>query len=419
MITQSNAGILALDIGSGRLAGVVGTLTDKGFQVLSTGSNSHPTGFAKGKVVDFEQAKVDIKQTIARICYTSSVSIQYLLLNIHLKDSGGFNFCHNGLMYAKDIDSLPGEQLYMYQKLASQLNIELLGFVPDALAISKILLKESEKKRGVVLLDCGQNMTRGAVYIDGACCHLFELPLGGRHITNDIAYGLSVEQKEAEGIKIRYSKDPDDLELAVSKEFIGEIISARLREIFSLTYKELRSYLAEDNMKIILTGGMSKTRGVLESAKSCFHTDVLQRYYPAPDSAITVGSEWEIGPTGLLSHAAESTAIRKKLEVIDFATVYVPRVSIKDDKPVKSDIPAPSVYSKPVSSPPGHFEKEILSPVKINSSFSPAQSSKDSLVRKRESVENPFVRTVNGTPVEVQNSKGWLSEIKAVFEEMF
>jgi len=312
-MNRSNEGILALDIGSGKIAGVVGAVEGNGFQILSAGANNHPGGFKNGRVVDFKQALTDLKQTIARICYFSNVSIRYLILNTSLSNVD-FNFRQKGILLPENISqTMRASELLPFLDLVDRLNIELLGFIPDALAVSSVLVKAEEKARQVLLLDCGRNFVRGAYFQEGSCQQLFEVPLGGRHITNDIAYGLSLDRREAEGLKIRYSTDPDTIDMGMSVQFIAEITDARLKEIFSLVRQKANLFHPGNESLVVLTGGLSKTRGIMDVAKSLFGSHIMCRYYPVSDCEATVGSEWEIGPVGLLSLALESPEVREKL----------------------------------------------------------------------------------------------------------
>src|SRR3546814_16709088 len=57
---------------------------------------------------------------------------------------------------------------------------------------------------GVTLIDMGGGTTSLAVFYDGQLVHVDVVPLGGAHVTNDIARGLSTPQAHAERLKPLY-----------------------------------------------------------------------------------------------------------------------------------------------------------------------------------------------------------------------
>ena len=124
------------------------------------------------------------------------------------------------------------------------------------LAGAEAVLNEKDKSLGVMTIDFGAGTTSICVYEDNELIHLKVFPLGGNHITNDIAVGLKTYVDIAEEIKINegkaYSKKvnknefidgkkySDDLDERISKKFLAEIIEARLSEILDLIGEELK-----------------------------------------------------------------------------------------------------------------------------------------------------------------------------------
>jgi cell division ATPase FtsA len=309
-------GILALDIGGSQIAGVVGSVGVSGqLEILSTGSNNHPTGFRKGQIIDFEQAVTDMKQTIARVCYASSASIHYLLLNLAHARHLPVELSRQGLLLPSTLTSDAFEPLRPFQALAERFNIELLGFIPDALAVSQVILKQREKEEGVLLLDCGWDMIHGALYEKGHCQTVFEVPIGGRHLTNDLAYGLKISPREAESIKIKYSTDAEPMAAEFPVEFISEILEARLGEMFALILDKVKPFATAYSL-VIMTGGTSKTKGMAEIALKILGQPVLFRYYPVSECPVVIGAPWEMVPVGMLCTAMENETIRRRLGLI-------------------------------------------------------------------------------------------------------
>jgi len=149
-------------------------------------------------------------------------------------------------------------------------------FVFRPIAISRVVLKEEEMEEGVMLLDIGGGTTDIAIFKDKRFSYFTTLPVGGNHITNDLAVGLKVNLHEAERIKTKYGsallRDLDEyIEIdlsrskrSVSTRNIDEIVYPRCEEIISLIKKEL-SEVPEGDRAIngaVLTGGSALLGGM-------------------------------------------------------------------------------------------------------------------------------------------------------------
>lgn len=168
----------------------------------------------------------------------------------------------------------------------SGLEITNNAFVLAPLAAARSVLGKRQKELGVVLIDVGAETTGMAVYEEGALLHAKIIPIGGSHITNDVAIGLRIAIDAAEKIKrdFGYAVSSDigkkdkinlkdyDLQIEdvyVSRYYLSQIIEARLEEIFEHVNKELK-YIGKDGMLpegAVLTGGGIKIPGTVELAK--------------------------------------------------------------------------------------------------------------------------------------------------------
>ncbi|HQM16090.1 MAG TPA: cell division protein FtsA [Candidatus Woesebacteria bacterium] len=90
-------------------------------------------------------------------------------------------------------------------KCLNDLGIGVEGFVFSALAAADVCLTETEKELGVVLCDIGAGTTSYAAYVDGAIAYSGSIPIGARHITQDIALGCRIDREVAEQIKLYLS----------------------------------------------------------------------------------------------------------------------------------------------------------------------------------------------------------------------
>lgn len=166
-------------------------------------------------------------------------------------------------------------------------------FVLAPLAAARSVLGKRQKELGVVLIDIGAETTGIAVYEEGALLHTKIISIGGAHITNDIAIGLRIAIDAAEKIKRDFgyamasevSKkekinlkdyDPQTDDVYISRNYLAEIIEARLEEIFEHVNKELK-YIGKDGMLpegAVLTGGGIKIPGTIDLAKKVLRLPV-------------------------------------------------------------------------------------------------------------------------------------------------
>ena len=167
----------------------------------------------------------------------------------------------------------------------SDLGIDNRGALFSGLASSMAVLSDTEKELGVALIDIGGGKTDVCIYVDGALSYSASIPLGARHITNDIAVGLRVSLESAEKIKhfLSQSKLNDSKEeISIEKLNIEEapqkispktvidgIIRPRLEEIFEQVLAEIEKseYLTVIPSGSVICGGGAQTVGTVEAAK--------------------------------------------------------------------------------------------------------------------------------------------------------
>jgi cell division protein FtsA len=164
--------------------------------------------------------------------------------------------------------------------------------VLEPLASAEAVLYPDEKELGIVLIDIGGGTTDVALFRDGAIWHTAILPLGGDHITNDIAVGLRTPAADAEDLKRRYgcalatlvsSEETIDVPSVggrrprrLSRQILSEIIQPRVEEMFTLVARELTRAGFQDaaTAGVVVTGGTSIMEGVPELAEAVFDLPV-------------------------------------------------------------------------------------------------------------------------------------------------
>jgi len=170
----------------------------------------------------------------------------------------------------------------------SDLGINNNGFIFSGLASAETVLTDTEKELGVVLVDIGGGKTDICLYEDGSLAYSCSIPIGAKHITNDIAVGLRVSLDSAEKIKIFLSKKfknnnneeterlsdidlsqlnlPEHITESSTRTIIDGIIGARIEEIYKLIGEEIEKsgYANSIPSGLVITGGGALTTGMIE-----------------------------------------------------------------------------------------------------------------------------------------------------------
>lgn len=175
------------------------------------------------------------------------------------------------------------------ERCLSDLGIGNNGFIFSGLASAEAVLTDTEKELGVVLVDLGGGKIDICIFVEGALAYSTSIPLGARHITNDIAVGLRVSLESAEKIKLFLSRNlqgkepkkkieqldlaslnlPENVSEVSFKSLIDGIIGARLEEIYKLIGEEIEKSGYAQNIPsgLVITGGGSLTVGMLETGR--------------------------------------------------------------------------------------------------------------------------------------------------------
>jgi cell division protein FtsA len=170
-------------------------------------------------------------------------------------------------------------------KSCSRAGLRVNDLVLQPLASSRAVLTTEEQNLGVVVVDIGGGTSDIALFLEGSLWHTEVLPIGGNHLTNDIAIGLRTPASEAEKIKIKYGcalssmvKHEEMLDVPsvggrpprqLSRQILAEIIEPRVEELFGMVQQRLKKTGFEDMFAsgIVLTGGVALMEGVQEAAE--------------------------------------------------------------------------------------------------------------------------------------------------------
>nr|WP_230957606.1 cell division protein FtsA [Ehrlichia ruminantium] len=167
-------------------------------------------------------------------------------------------------------------------------NLSLAGCMSESYASGLSCITDDEKELGAMIIDIGGRYTSIGIFNKGKFVYADTIPLGGIHITNDIAYGLCVNAKDAERIKVLYGNamlihsdndgvveaDVGDEEiLSVLRSDLVRIIKPRVEEIFEIVSDRIGQQKSLIN-KIVITGGSSQLSNIKEVASSVLNKQV-------------------------------------------------------------------------------------------------------------------------------------------------
>lgn len=340
--------VVGLDIGTTEITVVVGQIVDESrLEIIGVGS-SPSRGLRKGVVINIEATVSSIAKAIADAETMAGCDVSSVVAAISGNHIKGFN--SHGIVAIKnkevsryDIDKvieaaravaipmdrevlhvLPQEFIIDEQdgireplgisgvrlesrvhivtgavasaqnivKCANRCGLGVRDIVVASLASARAVASAEEQELGVCVLDIGGGTTDIVVFQGGAVRHTAVVPVGGNHITNDIAAGLRTPIAAAEAIKrsygsalVRSESRDDSIEVpstggresrVLSQVVLAEIIEPRVLEIFNLVQRELiRSECSEFlTSGLILTGGCSSLGGISKVAEQVFNLPV-------------------------------------------------------------------------------------------------------------------------------------------------
>ncbi len=250
--------IVGLDVGTTKIAAIVGEVTESGLDILGIGTHaSH--GLKKGVVVQIESTVESIKRAVEEAEHMAGVEITSVYAgiaggHIHGQNSSGMTtvkdkevreadvarvieqaralaipvdreiihvlpqeFIIDGQDGIKDPIGMSGVRLEAkvhlvtaavtsaqnIVKCCNRCGLSVVETVLEPLASAYAVLDEDEMELGVAVVDIGGGTTDLAVFYDGAIVHTAVIGVGGSQLTNDIAFGLRTPMSEAERIKLR------------------------------------------------------------------------------------------------------------------------------------------------------------------------------------------------------------------------
>ncbi len=333
--------IFALDIGTTKICALVGAVRERQLQIIGLGIQPS-RGMRKGMIVDVNEASVSIAKAVEAAEQTSG----YHLSEAFVSMAGEHIGCTNSRgavaigrndtgVTTQDIEraldaaqaipvphnrqivhliprsftideqdgvrsplGMHGFRLEVEAHIVTAASSALqnlttctdnVGIAPNeyvlnAIASAEAVLEANEREMGVIVADIGGGTTDIALYMQGTVWHTKVIPVGGYHITNDIAIGLRAPYDVAEDVKIRFGDcrpgeiDPDYVftvepfggeKIQVGRQDLAHVIEARVEEMFQLILQEIQrsGYDGLLPAGIVLTGGSAQLRGITHVAE--------------------------------------------------------------------------------------------------------------------------------------------------------
>lgn len=182
--------------------------------------------------------------------------------------------------------------LKTYERVCEEAGLSARAFVLEPLASGEAVLTEDEREMGVVLVDIGGGTTDVSIFLEGAVWHTASIPVGGNHLSHDLAVALQCPLPVAEEIKKRYGYAAADRRLedgpidlagfgdsaqhAPTRREIAEVLSYRVADIFDLIQLEMKRSAYDGLLPagLVFCGGSAQLTGLKEAGRDFFELPV-------------------------------------------------------------------------------------------------------------------------------------------------
>ena len=333
--------ITALDVGSSKVSCAVAQLYDSGvFEVLGVGVQLS-SGVKAGVVIDMDDVITSIVNAVHTAEKMAGVTVRDVILSVngtHLKSSKfimemnvsghpidgadirralsqarearmdhTFQNLHtfptgyalDGMRGIRDPRGMFGDQLkvsahclrckasplYNLNACVEKSHLDVISYVAAPYASGLSCLVEDEMNLGAILVDMGGSTTSFAIFHGGQVSYAECLPIGGEHITKDIARCFSTTMSNAERLKTLYGSAlplvQDEREMIIvpqvgerrgdsanqlPRSSLIEIIKPRIEETFEYVKDRLQKagINPQGGQRVVLTGGASQMAGAKE-----------------------------------------------------------------------------------------------------------------------------------------------------------
>ena len=186
------------------------------------------------------------------------------------------------------------------ESCAARCQLEIESHVVAPYASGLACLVDDEKNLGGICIDMGGGTTSISVFLEGEVVYTGVIAMGGNHVTNDIARGLSTPVSHAERMKTLYGGcfvtgsdshetikvpligEDDGGENQIPRSTLADIIRPRVEEIFELVRAKIDEAGLDKGVgrRVVLTGGASQLSGVRRLAADMLGRQVRRGHPP-------------------------------------------------------------------------------------------------------------------------------------------
>lgn len=195
-----------------------------------------------------------------------------------------------GKKLGAELQIITAKNIYLrnLMQCAARAHLNVSEYVMASQASALSVLAPDEMDLGVTLIDMGGGVTSVAVFVGGRNVFSDSIPVGGQHVTSDVAQGLSTSLQHAERLKtlqgsaIHSSKDAEvmievpqlgddedeDEPSTMPRAMLVGVVRPRMEEIFELIRSRLEAAGADKiaGRRCVITGGASQMIGVSDLA---------------------------------------------------------------------------------------------------------------------------------------------------------
>jgi len=174
--------------------------------------------------------------------------------------------------------------LQNFRRVVERAQLGIEEFILESVASAEAVLTEDEKNLGVLFINFGGGTTDISVYQNGVPVYSSVLPIGGEHVTNDIAICLKISTSEAEKLKFEYGYACSDFierdekieiqEMVISRRELCKIIEVRVEELFTLIFSQIEKYFPSLS-SIVITGDSANLNGLVDLLKKMLGEKML------------------------------------------------------------------------------------------------------------------------------------------------
>ncbi len=271
-------------------------------------SNAYAKSLQSTGIVNIPHKDISIKEinrVMQTALYNANVPTEYDIIhvlpyNFRVDDQDFIEdpFGMNASRMEVDVNIIMTQKsnLSNLKKAVRSAGVEIDGIVLSGYASAIATMDEDEKELGVAVIDLGGQTSNLVIHTGNSIRYNDFLGVGSNHITNDLSMALHTPLQIAENVKIRHgdltetSNEIIELPIigdeesrnGVSLEVVHSVIFSRVEEALMILAKSLEKSALKEQIGagIILTGGMTKLKGIRELAQAIFNGMPVRVAYP-------------------------------------------------------------------------------------------------------------------------------------------